>query len=73
MEKVMSDYFWGFLALFGVVVLWGVITTIPFWLVWNYIIATKFVLPTFTLFQSFWITMVIKFLFTSNVKVIKKD
>ena len=69
----MKDNIWGFLALFGVLVFWVVITTIPFWLVWNLVVATKFGLPTFTIFESFWITVVIKFLFSSNVKVVKND
>jgi hypothetical protein len=72
MKKVMRGYLLGILAFFGVLTLWSVAVTIPFWLVWNYIIASKFELTTFTFFESFWITVVIKFLFAANLKVANK-
>lgn len=73
MKKVMRGYLLGILAFLGVLTLWSVAVTIPFWLVWNYIIASKFELTTFTFFESFWITVAIKFLFASNLKVTNKD
>ena len=40
--------------------------TVPTWLVWNCIIAPKFVLPQFTFSETFFVLSIIKFIFSST-------
>jgi len=56
----------GVLATLGIFLLWVLVFTIPFWLVWGCIISPKFELPTFTFAESFFVALTIKWLFTSN-------
>jgi len=50
----------------AVVVFWVTVYTLPTWLVWNYIISPKFLLPQFTFAETFFVLSIIKFIFSST-------
>jgi hypothetical protein len=54
------------LFLISTVVFWVVCYTLPTWLVWNCIIAPKFVLPQFTFSETFFVLSIIRFVFSST-------
>tara|TARA_B100001057_G_scaffold117565_2_gene116156 strand:- start:7149 stop:7391 length:243 start_codon:yes stop_codon:yes gene_type:complete len=67
-------YFTGAIAFIGILILWVLIFTTPFWLVWNCIIATKFTLPTFTFAEAFFVILIVKWLFgTTDLNNLKKE
>jgi len=62
------------LAFIGILILWAIVFTAPFWLVWNYILSVKFGLPQFTFSETFFVILLIKWLFGSTeLKNIKKE
>jgi hypothetical protein len=73
----MKDYklmLFGILGFIGMISIWVLIFTTPFWLVWNCIISAKFGLPTFTFSESFFVILIIKWLFgVADLKQIKDN
>ena len=62
--------------LFGIstIIFWVICYTLPTWLVWNCIISAKFGLPTFTFSESFFVILIIKWLFgVADLKQIKDN
>jgi hypothetical protein len=71
--KDLKTLFWASIGFVGVLILWVLIFTAPFYLVWNCIISTKFNLPHLTFSETFFIILVIKWLFsTSDINGIKQ-
>ena len=71
--KDLKTLFWAAIGFVGVLILWVLIFTTPFYLVWNCIISIKFNLPHFTFSETFFIILVIKWLFgSSDIKGIKQ-
>lgn len=61
----MKDYklmLFGMLGFIGMISVWVLIFTTPFWGVWNCIISPKFGLPQFTFVESFYVILVTKWL-----------
>ena len=71
--KDLKTLFWTAIGFVGVLILWVLIFTIPCYLVWNCIISIKFNLPHLTFSETFFIILVIKWLFgSSDIKGIKQ-
>jgi hypothetical protein len=72
----MKDLKTGFWAVFGIILvltLWVLIFTSPFYWMWNCIISPKFNLPYLTFVETFFIILMMKWLFsTSDIKSIKQ-
>ena len=72
----MKDLKTGFWTVFGFIVVltvWVLIFTSPFYWMWNCIISPKFNLPHLTFAETFFIILVMKWLFsTSDIKSIKQ-
>lgn len=63
----MKDYkiiLFSMLGFIGILSLWVLVFTTPFWLIWNCIISPKFMLPQFTFAESFFVILIIKWLFS---------
>ena len=54
----------GALGFVGIITLWVLMFTTPFWWMWNRIISPKFELPTLTFSEAFWIILITKWLFS---------
>tara|TARA_B100000035_G_C20857933_1_gene490522 strand:- start:398 stop:598 length:201 start_codon:yes stop_codon:yes gene_type:complete len=52
------------LGFIGILSLWVLVFTTPFWLIWNCIVSPKFMLPQFTFAESFFVILIIKWLFS---------
>jgi hypothetical protein len=59
--KIMLFSMLGFI---GILSLWVLVFTTPFWLIWNCIVSPKFMLPQFTFAESFFVILIIKWLFS---------
>ena len=72
--KTYLNILFGALILLGIGILWVFIFAAPFWLVWNCIISVKFGIPTFTFAESFFVILIIKWLFgVADLKKIKEQ
>jgi len=72
--KTYLNILFGALILLGILILWVFVFAAPFWLVWNCIISAKFGLPTFTFAESFFVILIIKWLFgVADLKQIKDN
>ncbi len=63
----MKDYkimLFSMLGFIGILSLWVLVFTTPFWLIWNCIVSPKFMLPQFTFAESFFVILIIKWLFS---------
>jgi len=63
----MKDYkimLFNMLGFIGILSLWVLVFTTPFWLIWNCIVSPKFMLPQFTFAESFFVILIIKWLFS---------
>ena len=61
--KIMLFSMLGFI---GILSLWVLVFTTPFWLIWNCIVSPKFMLPQFTFAETFFTITIIKFIFSST-------
>ena len=52
------------LGFIGILSLWVLVFKTPFWLIWNCIVSPKFMLPQFTFAESFFVILIIKWLFS---------
>ena len=69
--KIMLFSMLGFI---GILSLWVLVFTTPFWLIWNCIVSPKFMLPQFTFAESFFVILIIKWLFgVADLKQIKDN
>ena len=72
--KTYLNILFGALILLGIGILWVFIFAAPFWLVWNCFISVKFGIPTFTFAESFFVILIIKWLFgVADLKQIKEQ
>lgn len=72
--KAYLNILFGTLILLGILILWVFVFAAPFWMVWNHIISVKFGLPTFTFAESFFVVLIIKWLFgIADLKQIKDN
>ena len=63
----MKDYkimLFNMLGFIGILSLWVLVFTTPFWLIWNCIVSPKFMLPQYTFAESFFVILIIKWLFS---------
>jgi hypothetical protein len=72
--KDLKTIVWTTIGFVGVLILWVLIFTTPFYLVWNCIISIKFNVPQLTFSETFFIILVIKWLFGSaDIKGLKEN
>lgn len=65
----LKTIFWTTIGFVGFLTLWVLLFTTPFYLVWNYIISIKFGVPHLTFSETFFIILIIKWLFVVNIDI----